>query len=483
MLETTPSLPQSSTTGQPAVPTNSVPTNSEPTNSEPTNSGPTNSEPVRQRRELLTEIPGPRSLELAARRSAAVASGVGSVMPVFAARAGGGILVDVDGNSLIDFGSGIAVTTVGNSAPEVVARVQQQVQDFTHTCFTVTPYEGYVEICEQLNRLTPGDHEKRSALFNSGAEAVENAVKIARHATGRDAVVVFDHAYHGRTNLTMAMTAKNMPYKDGFGPFAGEVYRAPMSYPFRDPEGMTGAEAAARAIAVIESQVGGKNVACLVIEPIQGEGGFVVPAAGFLPALADWCRANGVVFIADEIQSGFARTGDLFACEYEGVVPDLVTTAKGIAGGLPLSGVTGRAKLMDSVHGGGLGGTYAGNPVACAAALGSIATIESQNLVAAAGRIGEQILAVLHDLAEKHPQIGDVRGRGAMIAIEIVKPGGIEPDAAETARISAACHRAGVITLTCGTFGNVLRLLPPLVIDDALLADGLSVLAEAIAAG
>jgi len=474
MLDTPPSLPHSSEVGQPAAPNTDTPN--------PTDATPATSEPLRQRRRLLTEIPGPRSLALAARRRSAVAVGVGSVMPVFAARAGGGIVMDVDGNSLIDFGSGIAVTTVGNAAPEVVARVQQQVQDFTHTCFTVTPYEGYVEICEQLNRLTPGDHEKRSALFNSGAEAVENAVKIARRATGRDAVVVFDHAYHGRTNLTMAMTAKNMPYKDGFGPFAGEVYRAPMSYPFRDPEGMTGTDAAARAIAVIESQVGAGNVACLVIEPIQGEGGFVVPARGFLPALADWCTANGVVFIVDEIQSGFARTGHLFASDHEEVIPDLITTAKGIAGGLPLSGVTGRAELMDSVPGGGLGGTYAGNPVACAAALGALATIESQGLVAAANRIGDRILAVLTDLKAKHPQIGDIRGRGAMMAIEIVTPGGLEPDAVETARISAACHRAGVITLTCGTFSNVLRLLPPLVIDDDLLADGLAVLSGAIAA-
>jgi len=457
MLDTPPSLPQSPMTGQPG---DAV---------------------VPQRRELVTAIPGPRSLELAARRDAAVAGGVSSVMPVFAAQAGGGIVVDVDGNSLIDFGSGIAVTTVGSSAPEVVARVQQQVQDFTHTCFTVTPYENYVAVCEQLNRLTPGDHEKRSALFNSGAEAVENAVKIARRATGRDAVVVFDHAYHGRTNLTMAMTSKNMPYKDGFGPFAGEVYRAPMSYPFRDPEGMTGAEAAARAITVIESQVGAKNLACLVIEPIQGEGGFVVPALGFLPALADWCAANDVLFVADEIQSGFARTGDFFASEHEDVVPDLVITAKGIAGGLPLSGVTGRAGLMDSVHPGGLGGTYAGNPVACAAALGAIATIESLNLVAAAGRIGDRVLPALNLLAKSHPKIGDVRGRGAMIAIEIVRPGTLIPDAAETTRISATCHRAGLITLTCGSFGNVLRLLPPLVIGEDLLDDGLAVLAEALA--
>jgi 4-aminobutyrate aminotransferase/(S)-3-amino-2-methylpropionate transaminase len=454
MLETTPpSLPQSSPASQ----------------------------PVDQVRRLVTEIPGPRSRELAARRSAAVASGVGSTMPVFAARAGGGIVVDVDGNHLIDLGSGIAVTTVGNSAPEVVARVRQQVAEFTHTCFTVTPYEGYVAVCEQLNRLTPGDHLKRSALFNSGAEAVENAVKIARHATGRDAVVVFDHAYHGRTNLTMAMTSKNMPYKDGFGPFAGEVYRAPMSYPFRDPAGMDGAGAAARAIAMIESQVGARNVACVVIEPIQGEGGFVVPALGFLPALAGWCRANGVLFVADEIQSGFARTGTFFAVETEGVVPDLVTTAKGIAGGLPLSGVTGRAEFMDSVHAGGLGGTYTGNPVACAAALGAIEAIETHGLVERARAIGERTLPRLRELAAAQPQIGDVRGRGAMLALEFVRPGTIEPDPAEAARVSAACHRAGVITLTCGTFGNVLRLLPPLVIPDELLDDALGVLEAAVA--
>jgi 4-aminobutyrate aminotransferase / (S)-3-amino-2-methylpropionate transaminase / 5-aminovalerate transaminase len=365
MLDTTPSLPHSSSAGQ--------------------------SDAIAQRRELVTEIPGPRSVALQARRAAAVAAGASSVMPVFAARAGGGIVVDVDGNSLIDLGSGIAVTGVGNSAPQVVDRVRDQVAEFTHTCFTVTPYEGYVAVCEQLNRLTPGHHEKRSALFNSGAEAVENAVKVARKATGRNAIVVFDHAYHGRTNLTMAMTAKNMPYKDGFGPFAGEIYRAPMSYPFRDSAGLDGAGAAARAITMIESQIGAKNAAAVVVEPIQGEGGFVVPAPGFLPALSAWCTEHDVVFVADEIQTGFARTGDFFASEHEGVVPDLITTAKGIAGGLPLSGVTGRADLMDAAHSGGLGGTYAGNPVACAAALGAIATMESLDLVGAAPPIGDPI--------------------------------------------------------------------------------------------
>jgi 4-aminobutyrate aminotransferase/(S)-3-amino-2-methylpropionate transaminase len=435
-----------------------------------------------QRRALVTEIPGPRSRELHARRSATVAAGVGSTLPVYIERAAGGVLLDVDGNSLIDLGSGIAVVNVGHANPLVVDRVSDQVARFTHTCFMVTPYEGYVEVCEALARLTPGDHAKKSALFNSGAEAVENAVKIARHATGRDAVVVFDHAYHGRTNLTMAMTAKSMPYKRGFGPFAGEVYRAPMSYPFREPAPLSGAEAAARAIAVIEKQVGADQVACVVIEPIQGEGGFVVPADGFLPAVAEWCRDNGVVFVADEIQTGFGRTGAFFACQHEGVVPDLITTAKGIAGGLPLSAVTGRAELMDAVHSGGLGGTYGGNPVACAAALGAIESMTRDDLPGRARRLGDLMLSRLRALAADHPQIGDVRGRGAMVAVELVRPGTSEPDAAEAARISAACHAAGVVTLTCGTFSNVLRLLPPLVMDEALLTEGLDVLADAVAA-
>ena len=431
-----------------------------------------------QERRLVTEIPGPRSRELHARRTAAVASGVGSTLPVYIAAAGGGVLVDVDGNSLIDLASGIAVTSVGNSAPEVVRRVTEQVAAFTHTCFMVAPYEGYVEVCEALARLTPGDHAKKTALFNSGAEAVENAVKIARAHTGRDAVVVFDHAYHGRTNLTMAMTAKNMPYKDGFGPFAGEVYRAPISYPFREPTELTGAQAAARAIDVIEKQVGAANLACVVIEPVLGEGGFIVPAAGFLPAIARWCTENGVVFVADEIQSGMCRTGAWFASEHEGVVPDLVTVAKGLAGGLPLAGVVGRAEIMDAPHAGGLGGTYGGNPVACAAALGAIATMEQLDLPAAARRIEDSMGARLRALAEKAPAIGEVRGRGAMLAIELVRPGTKEPDAALAGKISAACHQAGVLTLTCGTYGNVLRFLPSLVMPDHLLDEALDVLEE-----
>jgi 4-aminobutyrate aminotransferase/(S)-3-amino-2-methylpropionate transaminase len=436
-----------------------------------------------QERRLVTEIPGPASRQLLERRQHSVARGLSHVLPIFVAAAGGGVLIDVDGNSLIDFGSGIAVTSVGNSAELVVERVIEQVQRFTHTCFMVAPYQGYVEVCEQLNRLTPGDHDKRSALFNSGAEAVENAVKIARHATKRQAVVVFDHAYHGRTNLTMAMTAKNMPYKQGFGPFAGEVYRAPMAYPFRWPGGP--ARCADDALDVVTSlihtQVGEDNVAAVVIEPIQGEGGFIVPPDGFLTGLASFCQSNGILLVADEIQSGFCRAGDWFACDHEGVVPDLVTTAKGIAGGFPLAGVTGRTEIMDSVHAGGLGGTFGGNPVACAAALGAIETMSKEDLPAAARRIGDVILPRLRKLAEAHPEVGDVRGRGAMIAVELVRPGSIEPAAAAAAKVAKACHAAGLLVLTCGTYGNVLRLLPPLVIGKELLNEGLSVLEDAFA--
>jgi 4-aminobutyrate aminotransferase/(S)-3-amino-2-methylpropionate transaminase len=429
-----------------------------------------------QERRLVTEIPGPKSRALQERRNAAVAAGVSSVLPIYVAAAGGGVIVDVDGNSLIDLASGIAVTSVGNAAPQVVARVGAQVAAFTHTCFMVAPYDGYVEVCEQLAELTPGSHAKKAALFNSGAEAVENAVKVARVHTGRTAVVVVDHAYHGRTNLTMAMTAKNMPYKEGFGPFANEVYRAPVSYPFRD--GLSGQEAADRTIEVIEKQVGPGNVACIVIEPVLGEGGFIVPAPGYLAAIAEYAAANGIVFVADEIQSGMCRTGAWFASEHEDVVPDLVTVAKGVAGGLPLAAVVGRAEMMDSVHPGGLGGTYGGNPVACAAALGAIATMRAENLTGRALEIEDLLTQRLTDLATSFPAIGEVRGRGAMIAIEIVEPGTTRPDAALASRLSAGCHQAGVLTLTCGTYGNILRFLPPLVAPDGLLHEAMDVLAE-----
>jgi 4-aminobutyrate aminotransferase/(S)-3-amino-2-methylpropionate transaminase len=410
------------------------------------------------------------------RRNTAIPAGVGTTLGVFVARAGGGIIEDVDGNRLIDLASGISVTNVGNSAPRVVSAVGEQVERFTHTCFQVTPYESYVEVCERLNSLTPGDHEKRTFLVNSGAEAVENAVKVARYATGRSGVVAFDHGFHGRTLLGLSLTGKAMPYKQGFGPFAPEVYRAPYSDPFR------GTGSLAETIDILETTVGATSIACVVVEPIAGEGGFVVPEPGWLGGLAEWCRQNGVVFVADEIQSGFGRTGAWFACEHEGVVPDIVTTAKSLGGGLPIAAVTGRADLMDKVHPGGLGGTFGGNPLACAAALAAIETMEAEGLVARAGRIGAVMLGRLRAMAAANPAVGDARGRGAMVAVELVGPDGITPDKAATARVAASCHAQGVLVLTAGTYGNVVRLLPPLVIPDDLLEEGLGILEQALAA-
>ncbi len=434
-----------------------------------------------QERRLVTSIPGPTSIALQARKTEAVSAGIGVGLPVYIAKAGGGVLLDVDGNSLIDMGSGIAVTTVGNANPYVVEGVQKQVADFTHTCFMVTPYSSYIEVCELLNRLTPGDHAKRSALFNSGAEAVENAVKIARAYTGRQAVVVVEHGYHGRTNLTMALTAKSMPYKHSFGPFAPEVYRVPTSYPYRD-RGLKGPEIAALATTRIEKEIGATNVAAIIIEPIQGEGGFIVPGEGYFAAMAEFAQQNGIVFVADEIQSGFCRTGDWFASEHEGVVPDLITTAKGIAGGLPLAAVTGRAEMMDAVHSGGLGGTYGGNPVACAAALGSIRWMEENDATGKAKAIEAVMLPRLHSMAENFPSIGDIRGRGAMIAIELVRPGTIEPDADLASALNRHCHAHGVVTLTTGTYGNVFRFLPPLTMPKHLLEEALTILEQAFEA-
>jgi len=437
---------------------------------------------IPQQRKLVTEIPGPKSQAIVKRRAEAVSAGLGMAVPVVVEKAGGGVIVDVDGNSIIDMGAGIAVVSVGNSATRVVKNVTEQVEAFTHTCFMVAPYMGYIEVSEALNRLTPGTHKKKSALFTSGAEALENAVKIARKYTNRQAVVVFEHGYHGRTNLTMGMTAKNIPYKDGFGPFAPEIYRMPMAYPYRWPGGAEACEREAldTVLHKIEKEIGAKNVACIVIEPIQGEGGFVVPPKGFLPGLVKFCNENGIVFIADEVQTGFARTGKMFACEDESIVPDLITTAKGIAGGLPLAGVTGRAEIMDSVHAGGLGGTYGGSPIACAAALGAIATIEEEKLVDRAAAQGKIISSALNEMKKKYSIIGDVRGRGAMQALEFVKPGTHEPNAEAQAAIIKYCLQKGVLLLSAGTYGNVIRLLPPLVMPDDLLQEALSILDEAI---
>jgi 4-aminobutyrate aminotransferase/(S)-3-amino-2-methylpropionate transaminase len=342
---------------------------------------------------------------------------------------------------------------------------------------------GYIEVCEALNRLTPGSFKKKSILQNSGAEAVENAIKIARHYTKRAAIVVFEHAYHGRTNLTMALTAKNIPYKDGFGPFANEIYRMPFPYAYRwqgNPETIT-QDALDIVTHKIEKEIGAGNVAAIIIEPVIGEGGFIVPPNGFMPGLQEFATKHGIVFIADEVQSGFARTGKLFAVEHEGMAPDMIITAKGIAGGLPLSAVTARAEIMDSSHVGGLGGTYGGNPIACAAALAAIETIEEEKLVDRAAHIGRILFETLNALKAQYPIIGDVRGRGAMVAIELVKPGSKDPNPEAMAKVIKYCQSKGVLILTAGTYGNVIRFLPPLVITDELLKDALSVLAEGFA--
>lgn len=433
---------------------------------------------IAQERRIVTAIPGPRSQALHERRLAVVSGGVGTTLPVYIDRAHDAIVVDVDGNQYIDLGGGIGVMGVGHTNDAVVAAVQEQVAKVTHTLFTVTPYEPYVRVAELLVEHTPGDHAKKVVLVNSGAEALENAVKIARKHTGRNGVAVLDHGYHGRTNLTMAMNFKAMPYNLGFGPFAGDVYHAPNSYPFHD--GLSGADAAKRTISYLEKRVGAQDLACLVAEPIQGEGGFIVPAEGYLLALQKWCTANGIVFVADEVQSGVARTGAWYASEHFGLVPDMITTAKGIAGGMVLAGVVGRAEIMDSAHAGGLGGTYGGNPVACAAAIAVFDEIERRGLLAEAQRIEATLKPLLLALQAKHAVIGDVRGIGAMLAIELVDPESHEPDAATVNRVVAAAAQQGVLVLTAGTYGNVIRFLPPLVIDDALLREAVGVLDAAL---
>ena len=438
---------------------------------------------IPQERKVITPIPGPKSQAMHARRLEAVSAGAGAALPVYIEKANGAILVDIDGNQLIDLGSGIGVTTIGHTNAGVVEAVAAQVQNLTHTLFTATPYESYVEVCELLNKHTPGNFKKKSVLFNSGAEAVENAVKIARKATRKNGIVVFDHAYHGRTNLTFSMNFKNAPYGNGFGPTAASIQHVPMSYPYRDPQGMTGEEAARRAISYMEKRVGVEDLAAIFIEPIQGEGGFIVPAPGFLATISKWARENGVLMVADEVQSGVARTGKWFASEWEeGFEPDMFTIAKGIAGGMPISAVTGRAEIMDASHPGGLGGTFGGNPVSAAAALSVIKQIEDGGVLERATAIGELLTRRLNELKAKYPVIGDVRGRGAMIAIELVEPGTLNPSKAAVDALAKHMHSNGIFVLTAGTHYNVIRFLPPLAISDELLEDALSVLEQGLAA-
>jgi len=437
---------------------------------------------LEQKRHVVTAIPGPNSVALQKRRTEVVSAGVGTMLPTFIEEAHGAILKDADGNHLIDMGSGIGVVTIGHTNEKLVAAVQEQVSKLTHTLFTVAPYEPYVRAAELLTSHAPCGKKKKAAFFNSGAEAVENAVKIARKATGRTEIAVFDHSYHGRTNLTMAMNFKAHPYGTGFGPLAGSVHHAPMSYPFRDPEGMTGPEAATRAITYLEKRVGASQLAALFIEPIQGEGGFIVPAPGFLLTLQEWTRANGIVLVADEVQSGMARTGKWFASEWEeGFEPDLITVAKGIAGGMPLSGVVGRAEIMDAAHAGGLGGTFGGTPTAVAAAVAVMEQFEEGDWFERAEQIGEILSGRLTAMQNNYPVIGDVRGKGAMQAIELVRPGTMDPNPEATDAVMKHCHQNGVLVLNAGTYNNVLRFLPPLAISDELLHDALDVLAAGLA--
>lgn len=425
---------------------------------------------------LVTEIPGPRSRELHAQRLRAVAPGLGVSLPVFIARATDSALEDVDGNLLVDLASGIAVTSVGAANPRVRERVKAQLDRFTHTCFMVTEYESFVRVAEWLNANVPGDFEKLSALFSTGAEAVENAIKIARSYTGRAGVLVVDEAFHGRTLMTMTMTAKEHPYKTAFGPFPADVVRVPNSNPLR---GMAVAAALAQVEKAIEEH-GADTFAALVVEPIQGEGGFIVPEAGFLAGLRRIADERGIVLVMDEIQTGMGRTGRLFASEHEAVFGDLTVTAKALGAGLPLSAVTGRAEIMSAAHPGGLGGTYAGNPLACEAALAVIEVLEDPDLLPRVAVIESMIRRHLDPLLQDVDTVAEVRGRGAMIAVEFADPGTLEPRPDLAQKISAACHEAGVLTLTCGTYGNVIRLLPPLVIDFDTLTRGLEILASAV---
>jgi 4-aminobutyrate aminotransferase/(S)-3-amino-2-methylpropionate transaminase len=441
---------------------------------------------IPQERKVITEIPGPRSRELWERRASAIPRGVATMHPIVTARASGAIIEDVDGNRLIDFSTGIATLNVGHTAPEVVAAAQAQLERETHTCFHVTGNEPYIELAERLNQLVPGDAAKKTMFANSGAEAVDNAVKIARYATGRSAIVAFDHAFHGRTLLAMSLTAKVMPYKQGMGPFAPEVYRLPFAYPYRWPSGPERAaeEALAYATDEMHKHIGEENIAAVIVEPIQGEGGFIVPAPGFLAGLAEFCADHGILFVADEIQSGMGRAGRWFAIEDEGVVPDLITSAKSLGGGLPISAITGRAEVIDSVHPGGLGGTYGGNPVAAAAALAVLDRIEREGLLERSRALGERMRDRLTEMQTRHAAIGDVRGRGMMNAIELVADRDTkEPLSSDTGtQIIRRCLENGVVVLKAGTYDNVIRLLPPLMIDERLLDEGLEILDDAIGA-
>jgi 4-aminobutyrate aminotransferase/(S)-3-amino-2-methylpropionate transaminase len=442
---------------------------------------------------LQTEIPGPESRALLARRTNAVPRGVPAVTPIAVAHAEGAVITDVDGNRLIDFGGGIGVVNTGHRHPSVVEAVRRQLDRFAHVCFPVSTYEPYVALAERLNRITPGNHPKRTFFVNSGAEAVENAVKVARFFTGRQAVVCFEHGFHGRTNLALALTSKVMPYKKGFGPFAPEVYRIPFPYCYRcGAAGQRGSGAVAgqccmasrdRLEQMFASVVDPDSVAAIIMELELGEGGFVPAPKEYVQTLAEFARDHGILFIADEIQTGFGRTGKMFASEHYGLVPDLITTAKSLAGGLPLAAVTGRADVLEAPHPGGLGGTYGGNPLACAAALAVLDAMESERIPERAARMGDRIRARFCHWATRHPCIGDVRGLGAMVGMELVTDRSTKtPDKALTGRLLAAALARGLILLSSGTYGNTVRVLAPLTTPDEIVEEGLDVMEQALEA-
>ncbi len=436
---------------------------------------------------LHTEIPGPRSRQFMERRAKAVPRAVYHVTPVFVARAEGAVVEDVDGNRFIDFAGGIGCLNVGHRAARVVAAARAQLDRFLHTCFHVVPYESYVALAERLNTLVPGDFPKKTLLVNSGAEAVENAVKIARCYTHRPAVICFEDAFHGRTLLTLSLTSKTHPYKAGFGPFPGDVYRIPYAYCFRCAYSLRYPSCDVFCARHLEDTfkrvVAAEAVAAVVVEPVLGEGGFVTPPAEFFPVLQEICRRHGIVLIADEVQTGLGRTGAMFACEHFGIEPDILVTAKSLGGGFPLASITGRAEIMDAADVGGLGGTFGGNPLSCAAALAALDTIEEEQLLERARHLGRRFAACARGWQQRWPRIGEVRGLGAMQAIELVKsPETREPAEEETRQIVRYCYEHGLIVLSAGSYGNVIRLLVPLVIREAEFEEGLEVLEAAFEA-
>ena len=441
--------------------------------------------------DLKTPVPGPASLALLARRQKAVPKTVSQVTPLAVASAENAVLTDLDGNRLIDFGSGIGVLNAGHRNAKVVQAVKDQLDRFTHLCFQISMYGPYVELAERINAITPGSHEKRTFFANSGAEAVDNAVKVARRATGRQAIVCFEHAFHGRTYLGMSLTSKSVPYKAGFGPFVPEIYRIPFPYCYRCERRPTDRRAdgpccmAERSYfdRLFASHVEPASVAAIIIEPQVGEGGFIPAPKDFMRALAAFAKDNGILLIADEIQTGFGRTGKLFACEHYNLVPDIIVTAKSLAGGLPLAAITGRAEVMEVGHVGGLGGTYGGNPLACAAALAVLDVMEEDHLAARGVVVGDRIRARFLEWQRRYPEIGDVRGLGGMVAMELVKdPATKEPAKELTGKIAAEALKRGLLLLTAGTYGNVIRVLVPLTVEDAVLEEGLGVMEEALRA-